>query len=114
MTDQDQAAAAARGFITAIGAFLIAAFAFSSDAPKTPEKSNKDAVTYTISPAILNEEEKRRKASNPSKSSQKKNAGKLFNRVSRTLGKAVNKSQGRPYPQTHIKRGASNNLRQTF
>lgn len=106
---------AARGFALALGTFLIAAFGFSSEA-KAAEKSDKDQPqkAYVTSPAILNNEERRRQPSNPKKSSQKKALRKLFGVVvPRTIGKVVNKPQGRPYPQTHIKRGACNNLRQS-
>jgi hypothetical protein len=106
---------AARGFVIAVGAFLISAFALSSDAPKAAEKSDKNQqqTAYVVSPAILNEEEKRRTASNPKKSGQKKALRALFNIVPGVIGKIVNKPQGAKYPQTHIKRGACNNLRQS-
>ena len=102
---------AARGLVIAIGAFLISAFAFSSEAPKAAEKSdNKQQTAYVVSPAIINEEEERRQPSHPKKSGQKKALRTLFNIVPRVIGKVVNKPQGQKYPQTHIKRGACNNL----
>jgi hypothetical protein len=117
MTSQEEKTlgGAARGFVIAIGTFLISAFALSSEAPKAVEKSDKNQpqTAYVVSPAILNEEEKRRKASNPKKSSQKKALRALFNIAPHTIGKVVNKPLGQKYPQTHIKRGASNNLRQS-
>jgi len=104
---------AARGFVIALSAFLISAFALSSEAPKAAEKSDKNQpqTAYVVSPAILNEEEKRRQASNPKKSGQKKTLRSLFNSVKLMIGKVNNKPQGAKYPQTHIKRGACNNLR---
>ncbi|MCE9507661.1 MAG: hypothetical protein K8R48_05010 [Alphaproteobacteria bacterium] len=106
---------AARGFVIAVGAFLISAFALSSDAPKAAEKSDKNQpqTAYVVSPAILNEEEERREPSHPKKSGQKKALRALFNIVPRVIGKVVNKPLGQKYPQTHIKRGACNNLRQS-
>ncbi len=88
--------------ILALGTLLATAFAQAASASMTVDQQQ------TVSPAILPEEVKVPRIRTIA---NKKLAVKFNTPAPRVIGTVQNKPLSRSYPQTHIKRGASNNLR---